>query len=84
MKWEFLKSRLLILKNNTERYKKIFIAASSQCERNDIMKINELWDFKTVCKNTPADKNFINILSYENESNSKFLISNIFREKNKI
>ncbi|WP_096525442.1 16S rRNA (uracil(1498)-N(3))-methyltransferase [Candidatus Endomicrobiellum trichonymphae] len=63
-----MKSHLLILKtsfskNKSERYKKISVAASSQCERNDIMKINEPLDFKTACKNAAADKKSINILS---------------------
>jgi 16S rRNA (uracil1498-N3)-methyltransferase len=68
-------------KNKSERYKKISIAASSQCGRNDIMKINEPLDFKTACKNATADKNSINILSYEIENNSKSLINNIFKGK---
>ncbi|OEG70973.1 hypothetical protein ATZ36_03545 [Candidatus Endomicrobiellum trichonymphae] len=68
-------------KNKSERYKKISIAASSQCGRNDIMKIKEPLDFKTACKNATADKNSINILSYEIENNSKSLINNIFKGK---
>jgi 16S rRNA U1498 N3-methylase RsmE len=45
------------------------------------MKINEPLDFGTACKNAAADKNSINILSYENENNRKFLINNIFKVK---
>jgi 16S rRNA (uracil1498-N3)-methyltransferase len=67
--------------NKSERYKKISIAASSQCGRNDIMKINKPLDFKTVCKNAAADKNSINILPYESENNSKSLINNILKGK---
>jgi 16S rRNA (uracil1498-N3)-methyltransferase len=39
---------------------------------------SEILDFKTACKNAAADKNSMNILSYESENNSKFLINNIF------
>jgi 16S rRNA (uracil1498-N3)-methyltransferase len=67
-------------KSKSERYKKISVAASSQCGRTDIMKINEPLDFKTACKNAASDKNSINILSYESE-NSKSLINNIFKGK---
>jgi RsmE family RNA methyltransferase len=49
---------------------KIFVAASSQCRRNDIMKINEFLDFKTACKNAYTDKNSINVLYYESENNN--------------
>jgi 16S rRNA (uracil1498-N3)-methyltransferase len=70
-------------KNKSERYKKISIAASSQCGRNDIMKINNPLDFKTACRNTAADKNSINILFYESENNSNSLIKNIFKGKAK-
>jgi 16S rRNA (uracil1498-N3)-methyltransferase len=55
-------------KNKSERYKKISISASSQCGRNDIMKINAPLDFKIACKNVAANKNFVNILSWESES----------------
>jgi 16S rRNA (uracil1498-N3)-methyltransferase len=55
-------------KNKSERYKKISIAASSQCERNDVMRINHLLDFKNACKNATANKGLINILPWENES----------------
>ncbi|OEG70884.1 hypothetical protein ATZ36_16470 [Candidatus Endomicrobiellum trichonymphae] len=44
---------------------------------------SELLDFKTACKNAAADKNSMNILSYESENNSKFLINNIFKGKAK-
>jgi 16S rRNA U1498 N3-methylase RsmE len=40
-------------------------------------------DFKTDCKSADAEKNSINILSYENENNSKFPINNIFKGKAK-
>jgi 16S rRNA (uracil1498-N3)-methyltransferase len=73
--------RISFSQNKSERYKKISIAASSQCGRNDIMKINKPRDFKTACKNTTADKNSINILSYESEKDSKSLIKNIFKGK---
>jgi len=49
-------------KNKLNRYEKISIAASSQCGRNDIVKINEPVDFKSACKNAVTDKYFINIL----------------------
>jgi 16S rRNA (uracil1498-N3)-methyltransferase len=74
-------------KNKAKRYEKISIAASSQCARNDIMKINSQLDFKAACRNAEKDKNFINILPWENESKmfvcnlplkSKFTGANIF------
>jgi len=70
-------------KNKLKRYEKIAIAASSQCGRNDIIKINEPVDFKTACENTSVDRNFINILPWENENNSesKTFINNIFKDK---
>jgi 16S rRNA (uracil1498-N3)-methyltransferase len=55
-------------KNKSERYEKISIAASSQCERNDIMRINAPLDFKNACKNAAANKSLINILPWESES----------------
>jgi 16S rRNA (uracil1498-N3)-methyltransferase len=72
-------------KNKSERYEKISIAASSQCGRNNIMKINEPLDFKTACKNVSINKNFINILPWESEnsSESKVFINNIFERKAK-
>ncbi|MDR2251314.1 MAG: 16S rRNA (uracil(1498)-N(3))-methyltransferase [Endomicrobium sp.] len=57
-------------KNKSERYEKISIAASSQCGRNDIMTINDPLDFKNACKNAAANKNLINILSWESERRS--------------
>jgi 16S rRNA (uracil1498-N3)-methyltransferase len=54
-------------KNKAARYEKISIAASSQCQRNDIMKINSPLDFKTACKNAIVNKKFINILPWESE-----------------
>jgi len=59
-------------KNKSERYEKISIAASSQCGRNDIMKINETLDFKNACKNAVTNKRLINILPWESESQSFF------------
>jgi len=69
--------------NKLKRYKKIAIAASSQCRRNDIIKINEPIDFRSVCKNIITEKDFINILLWENENNSesKTFISSTFKEK---
>jgi 16S rRNA (uracil1498-N3)-methyltransferase len=61
--------------NKAKRCEKISIAASSQCVRNDIMKINNQLDFKTACRNAAKDKSFINILAYENES--KMLLNNL-------
>jgi 16S rRNA (uracil1498-N3)-methyltransferase len=58
----------LFSKNKAERYEKISIAASSQCGRNDIMKINKPLDFRTACKNAAANKSLVNILSWESES----------------
>jgi 16S rRNA (uracil1498-N3)-methyltransferase len=57
-------------KNKSERYRKISIAASSQCGRNDIVKINDPLDFKIACKNASANKNFVGILPWEGESQS--------------
>jgi len=70
-------------KNKLKRYEKISTAASSQCGRNDIMKINEPVDFKTACKNAATDKHFINILPWENENNSRnnIFINNILEKK---
>jgi 16S rRNA (uracil1498-N3)-methyltransferase len=76
-----------ISKNKKERYEKISISASSQCGRNDIMQIENPIDFKTACINATKNKNFINILPWENESRiilkslilkSKFEGTNIF------
>jgi 16S rRNA (uracil1498-N3)-methyltransferase len=55
-------------KNKFKRYEKISIAASSQCGRNDIMRINYPLDFKSACKNAVANKSLINILPWEGES----------------
>ncbi|MDR2645309.1 MAG: 16S rRNA (uracil(1498)-N(3))-methyltransferase [Endomicrobium sp.] len=57
-------------KNKSERYEKISIAASSQCGRSDIMRINYPLDFKNACKNTAANKSLINILPWESERRS--------------
>ena len=77
--------RAVFSKNKLERYEKISIAASSQCGRNNIMKINEPLDFKTACKNAFTDKNFISILPWESENNNenKVFINNIFEKKAK-
>ncbi|GHT43093.1 ribosomal RNA small subunit methyltransferase E [Endomicrobiia bacterium] len=61
-------TRISFSKNKANRYEKISIAASSQCGRYDIMKINNQLDFKTACKNTVKDKNYINILPWESQS----------------
>jgi len=52
-------------KNKLERYEKISIAASSQCGRNDIMKVAEPLEFKKACQKAAADKAFINLLAWE-------------------
>jgi 16S rRNA (uracil1498-N3)-methyltransferase len=57
-------------KNKSERYGKISIATSSQCGRNDIMRINYPLDFKNACRNAAANKNLINILPWESEGMS--------------
>jgi 16S rRNA (uracil1498-N3)-methyltransferase len=57
-----------ISKNKIERYEKISISASSQCGRNDIMKIENPIDFKTACINIIENKDFINLLPWESES----------------
>jgi len=50
-----------------ERYEKISVAASSQCGRNDIMKIYEPADFEKACCSAAAKPDFINILPWESE-----------------
>jgi 16S rRNA (uracil1498-N3)-methyltransferase len=57
-------------KNKSERYEKISIASSSQCVRNDIMKINNPLDFKIACKSAAANKNLTSILPWKSESQS--------------
>ncbi|MDR2812127.1 MAG: 16S rRNA (uracil(1498)-N(3))-methyltransferase [Endomicrobium sp.] len=54
-------------KNKFERYEKISIAASAQCGRSGIMRINYSLDFKNACKNAATNKSLINILPWENE-----------------
>ncbi|MDR1418475.1 MAG: 16S rRNA (uracil(1498)-N(3))-methyltransferase [Endomicrobium sp.] len=71
-----------ISKSKIERYEKISISASSQCGRNDIMQIENPIDFKTACINATKNKNFINILPWENES-STTLKSLIIESKSK-
>ncbi|MDR3256043.1 MAG: 16S rRNA (uracil(1498)-N(3))-methyltransferase [Endomicrobium sp.] len=60
--------KICFSRNKLDRYVKISIAASSQCGRNDIMKINEPIDFKTACKKAVSEKYSMNILSWEGES----------------
>jgi len=59
--------------NKLERYNKISMAASSQCGRNDIMGVKMPLDFKTACTQAAADKNFINILSWESSNKTETL-----------
>jgi 16S rRNA (uracil1498-N3)-methyltransferase len=75
-------------KNKLERYEKISIAASSQCGRNDIMKINDTLDLKTACANVLINSRYMNILPWESENkvllnhlssmSSSFVGANIF------
>ena len=76
-------TNIIFSKNKLKRYEKIAITASSQCRRNDIIKINESTDFKSACKNAIIEKNLISILLWENENNSenKTFVDNIFKEK---
>lgn len=53
--------------NKIERYEKISLAASSQCGRNDIMKINNPADFKDACKKVSENSDYLNILPWESE-----------------
>jgi 16S rRNA (uracil1498-N3)-methyltransferase len=64
-------------KNKSHRYEKISISASSQCARNDIMKINEPLDFKSACKDAAVDKTLINILTWESENH--ILLRELFK-----
>ncbi|MDR0978143.1 MAG: 16S rRNA (uracil(1498)-N(3))-methyltransferase [Endomicrobium sp.] len=66
--------------NKLKRYEKISITASSQCERNDIMKIKEPINFKSACKNAIENKQFINILPWENET-STFSLNSLFSKQ---
>ncbi len=52
-------------KNKMERFEKISLAASSQCGRNDIMKIHEPFNFADGVKKAAAEKNSVNILPWE-------------------
>ncbi|MDR2676412.1 MAG: 16S rRNA (uracil(1498)-N(3))-methyltransferase [Endomicrobium sp.] len=54
-------------KNKFERYKKISIAASSQCLRNDIMKITETINFEVACKKAANEEYCVNVLPWEKE-----------------
>jgi 16S rRNA (uracil1498-N3)-methyltransferase len=54
-----------LAENKLSRYEKISISASSQCGRNDIMKILNPQDFKTLCKTAAADESFVNLLLWE-------------------
>ncbi|MDR1695109.1 MAG: 16S rRNA (uracil(1498)-N(3))-methyltransferase [Endomicrobium sp.] len=59
--------------NKSERFEKISLAASSQCGRNDIMKIYPPSDFRTACKQASADKDFINIMAWESAAENQSL-----------
>jgi 16S rRNA (uracil1498-N3)-methyltransferase len=63
-------------KGKSERYEKISIAASSQCGRNDVMKINDTLDFKSACKKAVTEKKLANILPWESEN--QYLLDNVF------
>ncbi|MDR0822759.1 MAG: 16S rRNA (uracil(1498)-N(3))-methyltransferase [Endomicrobium sp.] len=56
-----------ISENKIERFKRISIAASSQCGRADIMEICRPLNFQDACKKAVSDKT-INILPWESES----------------
>ncbi|MDR2395962.1 MAG: 16S rRNA (uracil(1498)-N(3))-methyltransferase [Endomicrobium sp.] len=62
------RSIITSISNKIERYEKISISASSQCGRSDVMKIENPVDFKTACINAINNKDFINILMWENEN----------------
>ncbi|MCL2143873.1 MAG: 16S rRNA (uracil(1498)-N(3))-methyltransferase [Endomicrobia bacterium] len=72
--------------NKLERYEKISLAASSQCGRNDIMKISNPADFKTACKKAAGNANCLNVLPWESDNTppaniinaGKFTGANIF------
>ena len=66
--------------NKLERYEKISIAASSQCGRNDIMKINRPIDFKMACEKAAVVSNFINIIPWESAGGETSLIENILQK----
>jgi 16S rRNA (uracil1498-N3)-methyltransferase len=55
-----------------ERYEKISLAASSQCGRNDIMKINKPLDFISACRQASEKKDFINIIPWESAAGETF------------
>lgn len=59
--------------NRSERYEKISISASSQCGRNDIMKISSPVDFCTACKQAVAQTDYLNILPWESAGESSSL-----------
>jgi 16S rRNA (uracil1498-N3)-methyltransferase len=61
--------------NKKERYEKISVAASSQCGRNDIMKIYAPLDFQTACKKAAENTDYLNILPWESEKNEVSLTS---------
>jgi 16S rRNA (uracil1498-N3)-methyltransferase len=66
--------------NKLERYKKISIAASSQCGRKDIMKINGPVGFENACLKTAENKDYINILPWESENSN--ILSKISKQQN--
>ena len=67
--------------NKHERYKKISIAASSQCGRNDVMKISEPADFKTACKKALAISNFVNIIPWESAGTESASLESVFKNQ---
>jgi 16S rRNA (uracil1498-N3)-methyltransferase len=62
--------KIFFSENKLERYKKISIAASSQCGRNDIMEISNVLNFKNACKAIYSIKNFMSILLWEKETST--------------
>ena len=67
--------------SKAQRYEKISIAASSQCGRNDIMKISEPVSFESACKTATATENSISILPWESEEHG-VSINNLFHGDN--
>ncbi|MDR1941888.1 MAG: 16S rRNA (uracil(1498)-N(3))-methyltransferase [Endomicrobium sp.] len=58
--------------NKAGRFEKISVSASSQCGRNDIMKISSPVDFQTACENCFKNKNALNIIPWESEDTVSF------------
>ncbi|MCL2484478.1 MAG: 16S rRNA (uracil(1498)-N(3))-methyltransferase [Endomicrobia bacterium] len=67
--------------NKSERFEKISVAASSQCGRNDIMKIEKILDFHAACQKAAKDENFITILPWESASGNS--VADIFSKNTK-